>query len=355
MTFLFGLWFVAVLLAAMSVAMMLLMIGRRVIRSSFKARRVRQRDALLDDVLAYLSTGEETRVRSILTRRRNVRLLPEILHQMLVVVNIEDTRPIYELMRICGTLDHLIHDSASVRVDRRLAAVETLAEVAGPEIIPALDARIDDEVAEISVAALNGLARMNVLPPFPEILRRLDIGHRHSKRPYSMLFRSLAPGRARELATLLAEEQPPASRALIADALGECDESVSSKVLAVLTRDPDEDVRASAMRSLTRLGGTEMSSVVLSRLADTAWTVRAQAVQACAELGLQMAIPLAAELLNDRHWWVRYRAAQALAHLGGRKILVSGRGILALCKSVERRKEAVRLVRAVLYEMEQAA
>jgi hypothetical protein len=348
MTFLSGLWVVAFLLAVISVAMMLLMIGRRVIRSRFKVRRDRQRHALLDDILAYLRTGEETRVRSILTRRRNVRVLPEILHQLLGVVNFEDTRPIYELLSSCGTLDRLIDDSSSVRIDRRILAVETLAEIEGPKVIPALDACIGDSVAEISVAALSGLARMNALPPFSEILKRLEIGIRHSERPYRQLFRSLAPDRTGELVALLAEERSPASRVLITDALGECDEDISCKVLAVLTRDPSEDVRASAMRSLVRIGRKSMDSVVLPRLADTAWMVRAQAVQACAGLGLQVAIPLVVELLNDHHWWVRYRAAQALAQLGGR-------GILALCNSTGRRKEAVHLVRAVLYELELAA
>lgn len=328
--------------------MMLAMVGRRVIHTLLQVRRGRQRDALLDDVLGYLSTGDESRIRAILARRRNVRLLPKILHQLLTVVQFDDPQPIYELLRICSMLDHLIRESASIRIDRRMRAVETLAEIRGPEIIAALDARIGDEAAEVSVAALSGLARMDALPPFPEIMRRLDIGRRHSERPYRMLFRSLAPGRARDLAVLLAEELLPAARILIVDALGECDEAIASKTLAVMTHDPSEDVRAAALRSLARLGRKDMAAVVMPRLADAAWTVRAQAVQTCAALGLRTSIPLIAQLLSDHSWWVRYRSAQALAQLGGEKVL-------SMCMAAGRQNETIRLVRAALYEMELAA
>ena len=348
MNFLSALWLVAVLLAIISVAMLLLMVCRRVLRSLLKTRHERQRSALLDDFLAYLYTGDEARVRAILKRKRVVRFLPDILHEFLFIMQIEDTRPLYELLRRCGTLKRLIDQSRSVRPDRRLRAVEVLAQIDGAEIVPALDARIDDDVVEISVAALFGLERAKALPPIAEIMRRLEIGSRHGERPFRALFRTLAVGRTRELAAYLADAQSAAARVLMADALGQCDDDISCQVLAVLTRDPDEDVRSTAVRSLSRLGHKEMAYAILPRLADAAWTVRAQAAQACAALGLHDAIPLVVELLKDQQWWVRYRAAQALARLDNQKVL-------ALCSSTERTKETGFLLRAVLYESDKAA
>ena len=96
------------------------------------------------------------------------------------------------------------------------------------------------------------------------------------------------------------------------------------ETLRELTRDPDHDVRATALNALVSLRADGAAEATRRALEDDAGFVRATAAKLLADLGDPAdAVPLAVKLREDTDPVVRRRAAEALSRLGSETALAA--------------------------------
>jgi HEAT repeat protein len=91
--------------------------------------------------------------------------------------------------------------------------------------------------------------------------------------------------------------------------------------------DPDDEVRATALRAVGRLGFLPESShgIVVTALTDDVDFIRIHATAAARFLPRPQALALLSERLGDRSWWVRRAAADTLVILGPAGLAALGR------------------------------
>lgn len=103
-------------------------------------------------------------------------------------------------------------------------------------------------------------------------------------------------------------------RIWVAEALGLMSDTESGQALLGLLRDPDADVRATAVAALGKKGDTSLLhalGAVIKR--DPDWLVRLRAIQAAQSVQGYEAIGFLQDLLNDAAWW---RELQVLDSMG---------------------------------------
>lgn len=98
----------------------------------------------------------------------------------------------------------------------------------------------------------------------------------------------------------------------------------AKKALIDEISDPTSPVRPRAIRTLSRIGGAELSSFLRPLLNDPNSTVRTQAAIGLTSVMGADSLPIVAALLQDGDKWVRYELAEALVKVGsdlGEKVL----------------------------------
>lgn len=190
---------------------------------------------------------------------------------------------------------------------QRVAAASALGRIGSPTSLAPLSAALTDPDREVAYAAAQALARYDDPQAYEALLDALP-----GARVAALLegFRSAS---ARELIERRAASDDSEVRHWVAYLLGRLADPASAPVVETLSRDPDEDVRATAAEAL----GSFADANALSRLlSDDSWVVRCHAAKAVGKARLAALAPRLAELLEDRSWWVRQNSALALAELG---------------------------------------
>ena len=114
---------------------------------------------------------------------------------------------------------------------------------------------------------------------------------------------------------------------LAIEALADAGASDALPLSIELLGSSEAELRATAVRGIGKLGGTEEIGMVVERLEDPEWFVRAAAARAIETIltnhprtiSVSQANRIADALggkLVDRSWWVRANAARALARTG---------------------------------------
>jgi HEAT repeat protein len=205
---------------------------------------------------------------------------------------------------------------------RRLRALATLVELAGPEEIPFLMTLLDDHNTYVRAHAAHGLARLRELAAIPAIL---ELSKRVSPWEAARLADSLVEFGPRAAPTIVEWvqrefESSEASLPIIAQAvrvLGLIGDPVAAGLLIELLSSPFTPLRLAATSALGRIAIDDARDPLLRALGDDSWEVRARAAKALAALADPTVAPSIAALLTDRQWWVRQNAAEALAQIPG--------------------------------------
>jgi HEAT repeat protein len=95
--------------------------------------------------------------------------------------------------------------------------------------------------------------------------------------------------------------------------------------------DPDDEVRAAALRAVVHLGFLPEASRgnVVTALTDEVDFIRIHAAAAARFLPRRYALSLLSDRLGDRSWWVRRAAADSLVALGPAGLAELGRAVRA--------------------------
>jgi HEAT repeat protein len=237
-----------------------------------------------------------------------------------------DAARIGELLERHGAIRGLEHDARRGRLGRRLDAIVALSNARIPSAMPTLVAGVEDANPAVSVASARAAAR--TLARIDDVFDRdrwaaaLTRAMRTRELPYGVLEEVVVLSEAAAdsvIYALLLTERPrvDAIRAAI-DGIGRLKLLVFGEEVVRYLSFADPEVRAAALRAVSRLGFLPESSRgdVIAALSDEIDFIRIHAAGAARLLPRPQALAFLSDRLGDRSWWVRRSAADALVSLG---------------------------------------
>ncbi len=244
----------------------------------------------------------------------------------------------------------------------REAAIEGLGRVAIPEVVPLLQAALENSSIQVRETVIKGLGKLpakdseillskalkdSVLSvqllavsigrernldleeqveqaleqiiartPLPELLKVL---HERDERVRQIAIEVL--GRAGDSAAVpsllkVLGDRNASVRSSAAGALGQIGDNTAVPELLKVLGDRDEEVRSSAAQALGQIGDSTAVLELLKALGDRDASVRDSAAEVLGRIGDSTAVPELIRALGDRHDWVRRSAAEALGQIG---------------------------------------
>lgn len=295
---------------AMGIAAAIL-IGRRRRYEATQAARLEERRAASRHLLA-LSAGQAA--------DGSAQITPDAeraaLSQLLRLVRGHDRDKLLALAEREGLFEEAIAGLDDARPARRIDAMRRLEQFGSPECVTALTRCLTgDEDPEVRLEAATSLARLDMLPPLPDLIVALGLNERPILRLHAALLRSLARRDVEHLLAALGSATNPPLRRLLVEALGWTEDLTMASWLARFGHDPDSEVRCAAVRAARHLGHPDAGRWIAHLLDDEVEAVRVQASQAAGQLGVKAAIPALERLATEPAWWVRIRAREALEKL----------------------------------------
>lgn len=234
-------------------------------------------------------------------------------------------RTVTSMTRISGLLGRVERQVSSPWWWRRLRAVRLLTRLGGGgDVVPA---RLDDRSPDVRAQAASWVARHGDGQAVADVVDHLVDADRLARFAAADAAVRLGPSAAPELAAVIARTEGPALVPALVVAAALRDAPVLAGPVRRCLRAPEPEVRAAAIRALSRLGGAGEAEAFETALGDEDPQVRAAAVQACARAELWRVSPRLGVLLRDPSWDVRRAAGLALRRLGGPGKLVLRRSL----------------------------
>ncbi|UIJ46631.1 HEAT repeat domain-containing protein [Sphingomonas cannabina] len=288
-----------------------------VMRRDRKERRLAQSQtnarALLREVMTAVTRGGETG--PAYAKAIDEERLAAVTH-LSQLVRGEDRERLTEFVERNRLLEAIADRARRGSRAKRVDAIRLLGNIGGVQAVSTLTGIIrDDRDPALQLEAAAMLAKLSALPAPDVLITALDLERASVSRVHRALFRALAPAHAAELRRLAGRRLPSGLRAVIIDALGWTGDYSGLPALAEAAKDPDPEIRLSALRAARRIDHPASAGWVLALLDDPDETVRAQAALGCAALGLRRAVPQLDAMRTDKSAWVRLRAGEALQAL----------------------------------------
>ena len=298
-------------LAAAALGTLLVLTISALLGASHSRLRNRQQRtvARIEELVAELDTSDLAQ-RAELKRR--------------LVAHLDITRDaLNELVRRDPSVSHeLVAGGLAGRVERelsgngpkwhRVAAAGVLGLLGAESSVPALERALADTDGDVVYAAAQALSLYASPGAYGALLSALTAQRLPESRIATLLEGFRCP-LARELIECLADSSDARARYWAAYLLGSLADPRSAPVIERLTRDPEEEVRANAAKSLASFPNPASLSRLLE---DESWIVRSHAAKAAGASGQKGLAGQLAGLLEDHSWWVRQNATIALASLG---------------------------------------
>lgn len=323
---LWGLWYVSLAFAGVSVAVMLLLVLRRVGQNRLAARRDARRRAASAALLTYLEGGNDAAaVRQAAGGRADV--IDDLVFEMRELVRGGDAARLIEVARALGGFERTAKGLRRRNPATRAAAARRIA-MFGSDAVAPLTQLLRDRNIGVRITAAIELIKLDAAPPLDRLAEALSVGDVGSEE-LRRIFRS-AVARDIDRAAGMVEDEwtADALRILLLDGLAAAGALSALPSILVALQSEAPAVRAEVMRTLATLAHPSTAAAVTDGLHDAHWWVRAQAANAARRIGIVQAVAPLTELLNDEQWWVRFRAAEALSALGegGRQALADHAG-----------------------------
>jgi HEAT repeat protein len=242
---------------------------------------------------------------------------------------------IAELLERHGAVRSLERNAEHGRLSGRLDAIVALSNARIPSALLTLVNGVYDSNDLISAAsaraAARTLARVEDLFDRDRGAAALGRAMESQELPYGIVEEVVALSEEAAtslIAVLLLHDRPraPTVRAAL-DGIGRLKLLMFAEDVVPFLTHPDDEVRAAALRAVSRLGFLPVSSrgIVISALADDVDFIRIHAVAAARLLPRPHAFAFLIDRLGDSSWWVRRAAADALVSLGPAGLAQLGR------------------------------
>ena len=314
MTF-WGLWYASLVLAVLAVAIMLLLVLRRVFEMRAERRRERLRAATSAALLGYMD-GDVGAAQVRQAARGRTDIVGDLIYEMREIVRGEGSARLIELAVACGGIDRERRRLRRRNPGARAEAVRRLG-IYGSDAVPLLTAALGDRNPGVRSAAAIELTALGAAPPLVTLAEAMRIGIDATSEDLRRIFRRVVAGEPRSAIALIEDEwTPDALNILLLDGLGFAGVFEALPAIGSMLQNGTPEVRVEALRALANLGHPSAAEVATEALSDPDWRVRAQAANCVRRIGAESAADALEALLGDEQWWVRFRAAEALSTFG---------------------------------------
>lgn len=343
MSFLALLWWSSLVFAAAALVWMTGLILARLLRERADRKRTVDQGHVRGLFLAIMGGDAEAELR-LKPFCRRARLMAETLLEVLGLVRGAERERLIECLARLGVADHLRRRLYRGSKAGRIAAVEALAAFPDVATVAELRSALDgSRGGDFRVAVLTALLDMEAAPPLKDILKEVaDRGLQESLLYEPVIRRAAAASPLEALDVFILARAPPATRAVLADALGASGDYRAVQPLSRTAAAPELELRIASVRGLGLLGHPAAEEAVINAFSDPAWEVRSAACEAAGRIGLVQAASLLVHALADPAWWVRFRAGEALTALG-EKGIAGLRMAVAIDQDVVRRAASLAL------------
>ena len=199
--------------------------------------------------------------------------------------------------------------------------INVLARFDQPEVQKALQDQLRDPNKVVRQAALAAIARSSTKPDLAVVAKLLvDPDLEVMNKAVEVIIKLNDPETAKYLTPALKDENEFSRRAAV-EILNEVGTTNSVKYLLEAVADEDWWVRSRASDALARIGGPRVVSAVLELVKDKDENIRRAAIEILNTCRDKRAVDHLIEATKDKDWWVSERAADALAELGDPKAL----------------------------------
>ena len=155
----------------------------------------------------------------------------------------------------------------------------------------------------------------------PELTRRTGSEDWLTRLYLARTLRRFSTDAARDALTALLEDTHKTVRLAALEGLAGMQIPVDIAAVCGRLRDPDLTVQAKAIETIVQINDPASVHHLLDILQDESEYVRRAAVEVLNQVGNTSAIKDLLGALRDRDWWVRVRAADALGTIGGPKVI----------------------------------
>lgn len=227
----------------------------------------------------------------------------------------------------------------AVSDERRQVIVRHLADIAEDNFIvdfePIFSLSFDDSVADIRVAALEGLwdtTNLRLIPRITELLQQDPdeqvqvaaagaLGHYVLMAEWGQLPERILPGLVSTLLALYDDpETAVAVRRVMLEALSPAGHPRINELIEDAYENGDQATQLSAVFAMGGTADRRWSVTVLAEMESPYEEMRAEAARAAGAIGNSDFVPLLAELAYDEDLAVRLAAITALGHIGGDEV-----------------------------------
>jgi len=244
----------------------------------------------------------------------------------------------------------LLSRAYDLQPSEKAAVFKIIADIAGPELVPDLIARLDGKDPAVRLHIIYLLGRFN----HPDVARALEqqlkdrnkmvrkaalevLAHMPGDRNIGLICSLLAdpelevqsravdlvvkirhPDTMKHLINVLKDESEFARRSAV-EVLNEIAEPATIKYLLLALEDGDWWVRSRASDALAKIGGPKVMDAVLQLVGDKNDNIRRAAIEILNQTKDERAVDHLIKATRDSDWWVRERAADALAEIRSEK------------------------------------
>jgi len=316
-------WDLSIVLAALSLAIMLILIVRRVLQERRGTAEADQRRFLLTALIAFTESRDREALKAALLSVP-ARVATDAGFEFISLLRGEEHDDVVAAFNECGLPALVSRQLERGNGAERIHAAEMLAALRSENAVASLLGALDhDRSREVRIAVAIALCDVGALPPLGIALRKIGVAGQRSRRLIE-LFRRFPPRRFEELEDhARRQDAVPFTRAAAIDALARSGGFRFADFFARAAGDPSPEVAAAALRALGLTGHANAPAILVQAMGNDDWDVRADAANAAGRLGLfELAAPLA-QMMDDEAWTVRYAAANALRSFGqpGERVL----------------------------------
>ncbi len=308
-------WTTSIALSALSLAVMLLLILRRVLHQRRTIDDADGRKRLLEALIRFSGDSDAGALqRAIGSVRPHVAV--DSGFEFLALLRGDEHARIVGILVESGLASHIMAQLKRGNEAARIHAAEMLAVLPPEPGIAELSAALDgDRSREVRIAAAISLCDLGSYQPLQLVLGKIGVRGQRSRRLIE-LFSRFSSERVGELtAFAVREDEPSFVRAAAIEALARTGDLNLADFFRHAAGDPSSDVSAAAIRALGTTGHPDVGAIVAEAMASKHWEVRADAADAAGRLGGVEMIDALVGLLDDEEWTVRYSAGRAIRQL----------------------------------------
>jgi len=238
---------------------------------------------------------------------------------------------VFDILQAIGSeklVPDLIKYAQSESADTRYRVAKLMSSYSFEDVRTCLFGLLKDPNKNVRMAALEGLATMNIPVPTKLICKLLrDSDLMVQSRAIETLIKLNDASTVKYLIEYLQDESEYIRRAAV-EVLNEVGDARAIKDLLMALRDEDWWVRVRAADALGTIGGPRVVDAVLALIKDDDPFLRRTAVEILNTSKDERAFDSLVDSLKDEDWWVRERAADALASMGNERAVEPLRALL---------------------------